>query len=99
MVVFCSMLDSADSDMICSSADRNLEEFMEAAVRFFGEVVDNTMPRWTILTFPYKKPWVDKTTRDTLWSRTAAYNYRFVSGNMEECKAASYSVRRMVKEA
>ncbi|XP_062844896.1 uncharacterized protein LOC134303416 [Trichomycterus rosablanca] len=42
---------------------------------------------------------MNKTVRDALNSRTAAYSAGLISGNMEEYKAASYGVRRAVKEA
>ncbi|KAK3554489.1 hypothetical protein QTP70_024290, partial [Hemibagrus guttatus] len=44
------------------------------------------------------KPWVDKTFRDALRSCSATYNSGLASGNMDEYKAASYRVRRVVKE-
>ncbi|RXN39337.1 CBL-interacting kinase 4-like protein [Labeo rohita] len=53
----------------------------------------------TIRTFPNQKPWVDKTIRDALRSRTAAYNAGLASGDMVPYKAASYNVRKAVKEA
>ncbi|KAK3550131.1 hypothetical protein QTP86_021062 [Hemibagrus guttatus] len=46
-----------------------------------------------------EKPWVDKTVRDALRSRSATYNLGLASGNMDEYKAASYSMRRVEKEA
>ncbi|KAK1802088.1 hypothetical protein P4O66_004431 [Electrophorus voltai] len=46
-----------------------------------------------------QKPWVEKTIRKALNSRTAAYNAGIISGNMDEYKSAAYGVRRAVREA
>ncbi|KAK1798125.1 hypothetical protein P4O66_000619 [Electrophorus voltai] len=49
---------------------------------------------------PYnQKPWVDRTIREALNSRTAAYNAGIISANMDEYKSAAYGVRRAVREA
>ncbi|KAK1798962.1 hypothetical protein P4O66_007231, partial [Electrophorus voltai] len=45
------------------------------------------------------KPWVDRTIREALNSRTAAYNAGIISANMDEYKSAAYGVRRAVREA
>jgi len=42
---------------------------------------------------------VDGSIHTALNARTAAYNSSLVSGNMDEYKAASYTLRRMVKDA
>ncbi|KAK1788604.1 hypothetical protein P4O66_002679 [Electrophorus voltai] len=80
-------LDDVDWDMFRRSTD-DVSEFTEAVVGFIGKLVDDTIPRITI------KPWVDRTIREALNSRTAAY-----SGNMDEYKSAAYGVRRAVREA
>ncbi|KAK1802112.1 hypothetical protein P4O66_004453 [Electrophorus voltai] len=86
-------LDDADWDMFWHSTD-DVCEFTEAVVGFIGKLVDDTIPRITIKKFPNQKPWVDKTIRKALNSRTAAYNTRIISGNMDEYKSASYGVLR-----
>ncbi len=53
----------------------------------------------TIRTFSNKKPWVDRTIRDAVNHRTAAYNAGLSSGNMSEYKASCYSLRRAVRAA
>ncbi|KAI5628979.1 hypothetical protein C0J50_2468 [Silurus asotus] len=73
--------------------------FTEAVVGFIGKLTDDTVQKNTIRTFPNQKPWVDKTIRDALRSRSAAYNTGLATGDMDEYKAASYSVRRAVKDA
>ncbi|XP_041841970.1 uncharacterized protein LOC121640325 [Melanotaenia boesemani] len=92
-------LESADWDMFRSSAGGDIEEFTEAVMGFIGKLVEDTTPKRIIRAFPNQKPWVDKSIRDVLRSRTAAYNSGLATGNMEEYKAASYNVRRAVKEA
>ncbi|KAK1783932.1 hypothetical protein P4O66_023099, partial [Electrophorus voltai] len=94
-------LDDADWDMFqCSTDDVSIRpEFTEAVVGFIGKLVDHTIPRTTIKKFPNQKPWVDKTIREALNSRTAAYNVGIFSGNMDEYKSAAYGVRRPVREA
>ncbi|KAK1786195.1 hypothetical protein P4O66_017906, partial [Electrophorus voltai] len=77
----------------------DVSEFTEAVVGFIGKLVDDTIPRITIKKFPNQKPWVDRTIREALNSRTAAYNVGIISGNMDEYKSAAYGVRRAVREA
>lgn len=73
--------------------------FMEAVVGLIGKLVDDTIQKITIKTFPNQKPWVDKIIRDALSSRTAAYKAGIATGNMDEYKIASYNTRRVLKEA
>ncbi|KAI5607308.1 hypothetical protein C0J50_7060 [Silurus asotus] len=91
-------LDDADWDMFRRSSD-DVNMFTEAVVGFIGKLTDDTLQKNTIRTFPNQKPWVDKTIRDALRSRSAAYNTGLATGDMDEYKAASYSVRRAVKDA
>ncbi|KAL1277323.1 hypothetical protein QQF64_023996 [Cirrhinus molitorella] len=87
-------LDDADWDMFRRSSDD-----VNMFVGFIGKLADDTVENTIIRTFPNQKPWVDKTIRDALRSRFAAYNTGLATGNMDDYKAASYSVRRAVKEA
>ncbi|KAK1784000.1 hypothetical protein P4O66_004501, partial [Electrophorus voltai] len=91
-------LEDADWDMFRRSTD-DVSEFTEAVVGFIGKLVDDTIPRITIKKFSNQKPWVDRTIREALNSRTAAYNAGIISGNMDEYKSAAYGVRRAVREA
>ncbi|KAK1792437.1 hypothetical protein P4O66_012386 [Electrophorus voltai] len=91
-------LDNADWDMFRCSTD-DVSEYTEAVVGFIGKLEDDTIPRATIKTFPNQKPWVDKTIREALNSRTAAYNVGIISGNMDEYKSAAYGGCRAVREA
>ncbi len=80
-------LDNVDWDMFrASSAD--VSEFMDVAT----ETV-------TIRTFSNQKPWVDRSIRDAVNHRTAAYNAGLLSGNMSEYKTLCYALRRAVRAA
>ncbi|KAK3557053.1 hypothetical protein QTP70_024467, partial [Hemibagrus guttatus] len=87
----------ADWDMFRRSSD-DVNVIMEVVVGFIGKLVDDTVHKTIIRKFPNQKPWVDKTVHDALRSHSAAYNSGLASGNMDEYKAASYSVRRVFKE-
>ncbi len=52
-----------------------------------------------VLTFSNQKPWVDRTIRDAVNHRTAAYNAGLLSGNMSEYKASCYALRWAVRAA
>ncbi|KAK3540975.1 hypothetical protein QTP86_007696 [Hemibagrus guttatus] len=80
-----------------SSDDVNV--FTEAVVGLIGKLVDDKVHKTIIRTFPNQKPLVDKTVHNALRSRSAAYNSGLASGNMDEYKAACYSMCRVVKEA
>ncbi len=53
----------------------------------------------TIRTFSNQKPWVDRSIRDAVNHRTAAYNAGLLSGNMSEYKALCYALRRAIRAA
>lgn len=91
-------LEDADWDMFRRSSD-DVNMFMEAVVGFIGKITDDTVHKTVIRTFPNQKPWVDGNIRNALRSRSAAYNTGLATGDMTEYNAASYYVRRAVKEA
>ncbi|KAK3537078.1 hypothetical protein QTP70_001224 [Hemibagrus guttatus] len=78
---------------------RCINTFTEAVVGFIRKLADDTVQKTIIRTFPIQKPWVDKTIRNALRSRAAAYNAGLASGGMDSYKAASYNFRKAVKEA
>ncbi|KAK1784239.1 hypothetical protein P4O66_003728, partial [Electrophorus voltai] len=90
-------LDDADWDMFRRSTD-DVSRFMGAVVVFIGKLVDDTIPRTTIKKFPNQNPWVDRTIREALNSRTAAYTAGIMSRNMDEYKSVAYGERRAVRE-
>ncbi|XP_060799566.1 E3 ubiquitin/ISG15 ligase TRIM25-like [Neoarius graeffei] len=92
-------LNITDWDLFWHSSGDDINVFTEAVVGFIGKLAEDCAPKSIVRTFPNQKPWVDNTIRDTLRSRTAAYNTGLLTGNMEEFKAASYNVRKAVKEA
>ncbi len=53
----------------------------------------------TIRTFSNQKPWVDRSIRDAVNHRTAAYNAGLLSGNMSEYKTSCYALCRAVRAA
>ncbi len=73
-----------------SSSD--VSEFTDVAVSFV-----NTLTEQATETFPNQKPWMDRTIRDAVNKRTAAYNEALLSGNMSEYKASCYALRRAVR--
>ncbi|KAL6455335.1 hypothetical protein MHYP_G00362290 [Metynnis hypsauchen] len=87
-------LDDVDWDMFQYSSDGDLHLFADSVVSFVGKLVDDSIPKVIVRSFPNQKPWVDKTIRDALSARTAAYNEGLTSENMEPYKSASYGVRR-----
>ncbi len=91
-------LDDVDWDMFrASSAD--VSEFTDVAVSFINTLTDQTTETVTIRTFSNQKPWVDRSIRDAVNHRTAAYNAGLLSGNMSEYKTLCYALRRAVRAA
>jgi len=87
-----------DWDMFRSSS-RDISEFTDVVTSFIATLADTIVPMVKVRSFPNQKPWIDGYIRATLNAHTAAYNSSFVSGNMDEYKAASYGLRRAVKDA
>ncbi len=67
-----------------SSSD--VSEFTEVAVSFVNTLTEQATETITVRTFPNQKPWVDRSIRDAVNKRTAAYNEALLSGNMREYK-------------
>ncbi len=63
-----------------SSSD--VSEFTEVALSFVNTLTEQATETVTIKTFSNQKPWVDRTIRDAVNHRTAAYNAGILSGNM-----------------
>lgn len=91
-------LKDADWDIFWCSFD-DVSMFIEAVVALAGKLAEDTVEKTVIRMFPNRKPWVDKTTSNVLRLCSAAYWTLLVSGNMDQYKAASYQVRRAVKQA
>ncbi len=89
-------LDDIDWDMFrASSAD--VSEFTDVAVSFINTLTDQATETVTIRTFSNQKPWVDRSIRDAVNHRTAAYNAGLLLGNMSEYKTSCYTLRRAVR--
>ncbi len=80
-----------------SSSD--LSEFTDVALSFVNTLTKQVTETVTIRTFSNQKPWVDRTIRDLVNHRTAAYNAGLLSENMSEYKASCYALRRAVRAA
>ncbi len=84
-------LDDVDWDMFrVSSSD--VSEFTDVALSFVNTLTEQATETVTIRTFSNQKPWVDRTIRDAVNHRTAAYNAGLLSGNMSEYKALCYAL-------
>ncbi len=91
-------LDDVDWDMFRASSS-DVSEFTEVALSFVCTLTEQATETVTIKTFSNQKPWVDRTIRDAVNNRTAAYNAGILSGNMSEYKASCYALRRAVRAA
>ncbi len=91
-------LDDVDWDMFQASSS-DVSEFTDVALSFVNTLTEQATETVTIRTFSNQKPWVDRTIRDAVNHRTAAYNAGILSGNMSEYKASCYALRRAVRTA
>ncbi len=91
-------LDDVDWDMFRASSS-DVSEFTEVALSFVNTLTEQATETVTIRTFSNQKPWVDRTIRDAVNHRTAAYNGGILSGNMSEYKISCYTLRRAVRAA
>ncbi len=91
-------LDDVDWDMFRASSS-DISEFTEVALSFVNTLTEQATETVTIKTFSNQKPWVDRTIRDAVNHRTAAYNAGILSGNMSEYKSSCYALRRAVRAA
>ncbi len=73
--------------------------FTEVALSFVNTLTEQATETVTIKTFSNQKPWVDRTIRNAVSHRTAAYNACILSGNMSEYKASCYALRQAVRAA
>ncbi len=80
-----------------SSSD--VSEFTDVALSFVNTLTEQATETVTIRTFSNQKPWVDRSIRDAVNHRTAAYNAGLLSGNMSKYKASCYALRRAVRAA
>ncbi len=83
-------LDDVDWDMFRASSSDVSE------VSFVNTLIEQATETITVRTFPNQKPWVDRTIRDVVNKRTAAYE-ALLSGNVSEYKTSCYALRRAVR--
>ncbi len=91
-------LDDVDWDMFRASSS-DVSEFTDVALSFVNTLTEQATETVTIRTFSNQKPWVDRSIRDAVNHRTAAYNAGLLSGNMSEYKTSCYALRRAISEA
>ncbi len=91
-------LDDVDWDMFWASSS-DVSEFTEVALSFVITLNEQATETVKIRTFSNQKPWVDRTIRNAVNHRTAAYNAGILSGNMSEYKTSCYTLRRAVRAA
>ncbi len=91
-------LDDVDWDMFRASSS-DVSEFTDVALSFVNTLTEQAPETVTIRTFSNQKPWVDRSIRDAVNHRTAAYNAGLLSSNMSEYKSSCYALRRAVKAA
>ncbi len=89
-------LDDVDWDMFRASSS-DVSEFTDVAIIDVNMLTDQAAETVSIRTFSNQKPWVDRTIRDAVNQRTAAYNAILLSGNMSEYKASCYALRHAVR--
>ncbi len=90
--------DAVDWDMFRASSS-DVSEFTDVALSFVNMLTEQATETVTIRTFSNQKPWMDRTIRDAVNHRTAAYNACILSGNMSEYKSLCYALRRSVRAA
>ncbi len=91
-------LDDVDWDMFRASSS-DVSEFTDVALSFVNTLTEQATETVTIRTFTNQKPWVDRSIRDAVNHRTAAYNAGLLSGNMSEYKALCYALRCAIRAA
>ncbi len=78
-------LDDVDWDMFRASSS-DVSEFTDVVLSFVNMLTEQATEMVTIRIFSNQKPWVDRTIRDAVNHRIAAYNAGILSGNMSEYK-------------
>ncbi len=91
-------LDDVDWDKFRASSS-DVSEFTDVASSFINTLTGQATETVTIRKFSNQKPRVDRTIRDVVNPRTAAYNAGLLSGNMSEYKASCYALRHAVRAA
>ncbi len=91
-------LDDVDWDMFRASSS-DVSEFTDVVLSFVNMLTEQATEMVTIRTFSNQKPWVDRTIRDAVNHRTAAYNAGILSGNMSEYETSCCALRWEVRAA
>ena len=91
-------VDHADWDMFRVASVNNIDEYTDTVTEFIGKCVGD-LPTVVMKTYPNQKPWIDGSIHIKLKVRTIAFNHGKVTGNMDEYKWCSYSLRMAIKQA
>ncbi len=75
-------LDDVDWDMFRASSS-DISEFTDVALGFVNMLTEQATEAVTIRTFSNQKQWVDRSIRDAVKHRTAAYNAGLLSAEVE----------------
>ncbi len=79
-----------------STGTCSVSEFTNVAISYVNMLSKQATETVTIRTFSNQKLWVDRTIRDAVNQRTAAYT-GLLSENMSEYKPSCYALRRAVR--
>ncbi len=79
-------LDDVDWDMFRASSS-DVSDFTDVALSFVNTVTEQATETVTIRTFSNQKLWVDRTIRDAVNHRTAAYNAGYNAGKHERVQS------------
>ncbi len=91
-------LDDVDWDMFRASSS-DVSEFTDVAVSFINTLTEQGHRNSNNKDILQSETVVDRTIRDAVNHRTAAYNAGLLSGNMSEYKTACYALRRAIRAA
>ncbi len=91
-------LDDVDWDMLRARSS-DVSKFMDVVLSYVNMLTEQATEAVTIRTFSNQKVWVDRTIRDAVNERTAAYNGGLLLGNVSEYKASCYALRCAVRAA
>ncbi len=97
-----AMLQAALNDFDCDmfqASSSDVSEFTDVVFSFVNTLMEQATETVTIRTFSNQKLLVDRTIRDAVNHRTAAYNAGLLSGNMSEYNASCYALQWAVRAA
>ncbi len=97
-----AMLQAALNDFDCDmfqASSSDVSEFTDVVFSFVNTLMEQATETVTIRTLSNQKLLVDRTIRDAVNHRTAAYNAGLLSGNMSEYNVSCYALQWAVRAA